>query len=539
MSRTRRTASVPTEPAPAHRSGPLEGRLVGYRLVRRIASGARADVYLAAAERPRPTTPPCPGRRRGPHRAHDAIERATATALVALRVYEAGASDDAIASEIEAMSADATGTLPSLIDVANLDDGRCCLVVERLGGRPLSRLLAERRLSPGEAVTILAPIVVGRRRAGAHRLRARPPVHDRRRSSTTTGRPGSRARSAATPSAARRGTIGAAAQPGTRPSPTCSTRSRPRWRPPVHSTACPVPPRPAGRAPVRAVRRASVERRLFAAATPEPVRGFARAGSRASHLPARSGAAARRCGSDAAGRSHAGATARFGAGLRRAARAGCTVPTTSSSGSRPRPTWIAPTDVARPVSAMRSAPARSLADGRWPGGRRSARAAAHAGAADAAGRRRPIAGRRRPSPAADAARRGRPEQASARPPAPGDAERRRRRTAGARADADPRRGGPVAARTAGGVLRDARPRLPRRRRPAGVGDRGRRSADAIALARDGAARPATRFDPASIEVAAEMGAAVLVRAATVAGREPASLLMVRGEAGWRLREVFD
>jgi hypothetical protein len=36
-----------------------------------------------------------------------------------------------------------------------------------------------------------------------------------------------------------------------------------------------------------------------------------------------------------------------------------------------------------------------------------------------------------------------------------------------------------------------------------------------------------------------MGGAVLVRAETVAEREPASLLMVRGEAGWRLREAFD
>jgi hypothetical protein len=66
------------------------------------------------------------------------------------------------------------------------------------------------------------------------------------------------------------------------------------------------------------------------------------------------------------------------------------------------------------------------------------------------------------------------------------------------------------------------------------------SADRRALsdAREGAPAPVSRFDPATIEVTAEMGAAVLVRAAAP-GREPASLLMVRGEAGWRLREVFD
>ena len=62
---------------------------------------------------------------------------------------------------------------------------------------------------------------------------------------------------------------------------------------------------------------------------------------------------------------------------------------------------------------------------------------------------------------------------------------------------------------------------------------------ALSAAREGAQAESTRFDPATVEVIAEMGAAVLVRAATEPGREPASLLMVRGEAGWRLREVFD
>jgi eukaryotic-like serine/threonine-protein kinase len=48
------------------------------------------------------------------------------------------------------------------------------------------------------------------------------------------------------------------------------------------------------------------------------------------------------------------------------------------------------------------------------------------------------------------------------------------------------------------------------------------------------------LDPMGIEVAAEMGAAVLLRVPrTVAEREPASILVVRGEAGWRLREIFD
>ena len=45
--RQRRAIPVAPEPEPAA-TAPLEGRLVGYRLLRRIASGERADVYLAA-----------------------------------------------------------------------------------------------------------------------------------------------------------------------------------------------------------------------------------------------------------------------------------------------------------------------------------------------------------------------------------------------------------------------------------------------------------------------------------------------------------
>jgi hypothetical protein len=62
---------------------------------------------------------------------------------------------------------------------------------------------------------------------------------------------------------------------------------------------------------------------------------------------------------------------------------------------------------------------------------------------------------------------------------------------------------------------------------------------ALAAARDGETVPPTAFDPATVEVVAEMGGAVLVRARVGPEHEPASLLLVRGEAGWRLREVFD
>jgi eukaryotic-like serine/threonine-protein kinase len=165
MSRDRSRSNVETPPArPTCSTQPLQGALVGYRLLRRIASGERADVYLAAAgsaevgglddpgafassasttSSPSPDDPGAPSR-----------------PLVAVRVYPPHVSSDSVALEIEAMSADASGTLPALFDVAALDDGSCCLAVERVSGVAVSRLLTDRTLSAGEAVTILAPIVV-------------------------------------------------------------------------------------------------------------------------------------------------------------------------------------------------------------------------------------------------------------------------------------------------------------------------------------------------------------------------------------------
>jgi hypothetical protein len=59
-------------------------------------------------------------------------------------------------------------------------------------------------------------------------------------------------------------------------------------------------------------------------------------------------------------------------------------------------------------------------------------------------------------------------------------------------------------------------------------------------ARDGDAPPDDGFDLATVQVTAEMGDAVLIGVTRATPeREPASLLVVRGEAGWRLREIFD
>ncbi|WP_022887725.1 hypothetical protein [Agromyces italicus] len=128
---------------PAHepRAGDERAAISGYRLLRRLASGDRAAIFLANS-------------------LHTADGESSSRAVVALRIYEAGCDDALVAAEIAAMTADATGTLPALIDVTALDDGRCVLAVERLAGPTLARLLTERALEPGEAVTILAPIAV-------------------------------------------------------------------------------------------------------------------------------------------------------------------------------------------------------------------------------------------------------------------------------------------------------------------------------------------------------------------------------------------
>lgn len=116
--------------------------MAGYRLVRRIAVGDRAEVFLA--------TPAADGG--GPGEVPE---------LVALRLYAADADAAAVAVELEALTADAGRSLPMPLDLASLPDGRTCVVVERIGGERLSQLISERTLSAGEAVTVLAPIAAG------------------------------------------------------------------------------------------------------------------------------------------------------------------------------------------------------------------------------------------------------------------------------------------------------------------------------------------------------------------------------------------
>jgi hypothetical protein len=109
--------------------------LVGHRLIRRIGTGARADVFLATATA---AGRPCP---------------------VALKVFRPGTDPVGVGREVRALLALPTAALPTLDDTATTPDGRVCLLLEYLQGRTLDALLADRgRITAGEIVTVAATV---------------------------------------------------------------------------------------------------------------------------------------------------------------------------------------------------------------------------------------------------------------------------------------------------------------------------------------------------------------------------------------------
>lgn len=109
----------------------------GYRVVRRLGAGERAEVFLG----------------------HPVSDAASAAGAAAIKVYRSGVAPASMDDEISVLATTRSPHLLHLIDVANAPDGRPCLVLPRLSGGSLARLLADRgALGVGEAVTILAPL---------------------------------------------------------------------------------------------------------------------------------------------------------------------------------------------------------------------------------------------------------------------------------------------------------------------------------------------------------------------------------------------
>ncbi|MFO7691062.1 MAG: hypothetical protein R6W83_11010 [Cryobacterium sp.] len=127
-----------SEPRRAPATG-VPDRVAGYRVGRRLGAGSWFDIFLGHSDR---GTEPA----------------------VALKIFAPQAPPDLLQREVRALCAGLDGTIPGvtrLLDVATLADGGTCLVLERLEGQSLAHYLDEcdTLLLPGEAVTILAPVL--------------------------------------------------------------------------------------------------------------------------------------------------------------------------------------------------------------------------------------------------------------------------------------------------------------------------------------------------------------------------------------------
>jgi eukaryotic-like serine/threonine-protein kinase len=108
----------------------------GYRLVRKLGFGARAEVFLGAGG------------------------SGDSGAVAAIKVFRPSTPDDSIDTEIEALTRLDSRHITRLADVSWDRNRKPCLVLEKVGPGTLARLLIERGgIEPGEAVTILAPLV--------------------------------------------------------------------------------------------------------------------------------------------------------------------------------------------------------------------------------------------------------------------------------------------------------------------------------------------------------------------------------------------
>jgi serine/threonine-protein kinase len=128
---------------------PLEGRLVGpYRLVREIGRGGMGSVWLATRET-----------RRGEQR----------VAVKILHDYLTGGEiEQRFALERRVLASLAHPNIARLVDGGVTDDGRLCLIMEYLEGRPIDVFCAERGLGLRDRVALFLVVVRALRHAHAH-----------------------------------------------------------------------------------------------------------------------------------------------------------------------------------------------------------------------------------------------------------------------------------------------------------------------------------------------------------------------------------
>ena len=123
---------------PARETRPME-IVGGYRLVRKLGAGERAEIHLGHA---------------------GSSQTPTGDRIAAIKIFRPSTDDASVDREIEALARASSRHLLELKDLATGRDGRPCLILPRLGSGNLGRLLAVRDdLEAGEAVSILVPLV--------------------------------------------------------------------------------------------------------------------------------------------------------------------------------------------------------------------------------------------------------------------------------------------------------------------------------------------------------------------------------------------
>jgi hypothetical protein len=109
----------------------IDSTLAGYRIVRRIASGSRADVFLGAGS----------------------------TGTVVLKVFQSHVSRADVGTELDALGRLSTPHVVSLRDVSSAAGPLPIAILERVSRGSIAQLLRDRQtLELGEAVTLLAPL---------------------------------------------------------------------------------------------------------------------------------------------------------------------------------------------------------------------------------------------------------------------------------------------------------------------------------------------------------------------------------------------